>query len=102
MSDSLIQGSAYPNATADGINDEHEYGIEETSNMLIMTLAYSQRSGNGTFLSTHVSVLRQVLSQIEEFNDYLVVYPASQMDRLLSEQYLAPDKPVSHIPSFLT
>ena len=51
-------GSAYPNATADGININHDYGVEETANMIIMTLAYSQRSGNGTFLSKHYSLLR--------------------------------------------
>ena len=67
-------GSSYPNATADGITTIHDYRIEgkvnflfqlmethygpaETANMLIMTLAYSQRSGNGTFLSKHVRML---------------------------------------------
>ncbi|KAL5494579.1 hypothetical protein ACEPAI_40 [Sanghuangporus weigelae] len=51
-------GSSYPNATADGITDSHDYRIEESANMLIMTLAYSQRSGNGTFLSRHYTLLR--------------------------------------------
>ncbi|KAI5119765.1 hypothetical protein M0805_009236 [Coniferiporia weirii] len=51
-------GSAYPNATADGIDDAHNYQVEETSNMLIMTLAYSQASGNGTFLTKHYTLLR--------------------------------------------
>ncbi|KAL5494541.1 hypothetical protein ACEPAI_2 [Sanghuangporus weigelae] len=32
-------GTTYPNATADGINNSHDYGVEETANMLIMTLA---------------------------------------------------------------
>ncbi|EJC98593.1 DUF1793-domain-containing protein [Fomitiporia mediterranea MF3/22] len=58
-------GSSYPNATADGITDTHDYRIEETANMLIMTLAYSQRSGNGTFISRHYTLLRS-------WADYLV------------------------------
>ena len=51
-------GSAYPNATADGINTDHNYGVEESANMIIMILAYSQRSGNGTFISNHYTLLR--------------------------------------------
>lgn len=31
-------------------------GRLETANMLIMTLAYSQASGNGTFISKHVGI----------------------------------------------
>lgn len=37
--------------------------------MLIMTLAYSQRSGNGTFLSTHVSILYLASSRINMLTD---------------------------------
>ena len=33
-------GTAFPNATADGINTGHDYGVEESANMIIMTLAY--------------------------------------------------------------
>ncbi|KAI5115723.1 hypothetical protein M0805_009016 [Coniferiporia weirii] len=67
-------GQSYPNATADGINNAHDYQVEgmlprlsvhlllieslETANMLIMTLAYSQTSGNGTFLAKHYTLLR--------------------------------------------
>ncbi|KAL5533554.1 hypothetical protein ACEPAG_14 [Sanghuangporus baumii] len=58
-------GSTYPNATADGINFSHDYGVEETANMLIMTLAYSQRSGNGTFLSRHYALLRSWAEYLE-------------------------------------
>ncbi|KAL5519642.1 hypothetical protein ACEPAH_1325 [Sanghuangporus vaninii] len=58
-------GSAYPNATADGINFAHDYGVEESANMLIMTLAYSQRSGNGTFLSRHYTLLRSWAEYLE-------------------------------------
>ncbi|KAI5115722.1 hypothetical protein M0805_009015, partial [Coniferiporia weirii] len=54
-------GTAYPNATADGIDNAHDYQVEasETANMLIMTLAYSQASGNGTFLANHYTLLRK-------------------------------------------
>ena len=35
----------------------------ESANMLIMTLAYSQRSGNGTFISQYVSLEPVILYQ---------------------------------------
>ncbi|KAL5508771.1 hypothetical protein ACEPAG_4750 [Sanghuangporus baumii] len=58
-------GTTYPNATADGINNSHDYGVEETANMLIMTLAYSQRSGNGTLLKRHYPLLRNWAEYLE-------------------------------------
>ena len=58
-------GSTYPNATADGINTGHDYGVEESANMLIMTLAYSQRSGNGTLISQHYNLLREWAEYLE-------------------------------------
>ncbi|EJD03589.1 DUF1793-domain-containing protein [Fomitiporia mediterranea MF3/22] len=51
-------GSTYPNATADNINSPHTYGIEESAGMLIMTLAYTQWSGNNTLISKHYGLLR--------------------------------------------
>lgn len=69
-------GSTYPNATADSINEDHPYGVEgraslknllcakvdltpETSNMLIMILAYSQLSGNNTLINNHYGLLQK-------------------------------------------
>ncbi|EJC99891.1 DUF1793-domain-containing protein [Fomitiporia mediterranea MF3/22] len=52
-------GSAYPNATADGINNGHIYGVEETANMIIMALAYTQASGNRTLLDMHYTMFRR-------------------------------------------
>lgn len=71
-----LEGSSYPNATADSINAAHPYGVEgdlssggivsvkpelvlETSNMLIMILAYTQLSGNDTLIKSHYNSLRK-------------------------------------------
>ncbi|OCB90976.1 DUF1793-domain-containing protein [Sanghuangporus baumii] len=75
-------GSTYPSAVADGINDPHVYGIDDESrfrystiflinivkasaNMIIMALAYSLASGNGTLLRDHYNLL-------QNWADYLV------------------------------
>ncbi|EJC98576.1 uncharacterized protein FOMMEDRAFT_170841 [Fomitiporia mediterranea MF3/22] len=52
-------GTAYPSATANGINDPHIYGVDETANMIIMTLAYSMASGNGTLIERHYNLMRK-------------------------------------------
>ncbi|EJC98579.1 DUF1793-domain-containing protein [Fomitiporia mediterranea MF3/22] len=51
-------GTAYPSATANGINDQHIYGVDETASMIIMTLAYSMASGNGTLIERHYNLMR--------------------------------------------
>ncbi|KAL5519645.1 hypothetical protein ACEPAH_1328 [Sanghuangporus vaninii] len=58
-------GTTYPNAVADGINDPHIYGIDESANMIIMALAYSLASGNGVLLRDHYYLL-------QNWADYLV------------------------------
>ncbi|THH06834.1 hypothetical protein EW145_g3808 [Phellinidium pouzarii] len=67
-------GTAYPNATADHITDAHDFQVEETANMLIMVLAYSQASGNGTFISNHYTLL----SDWAEFLGNTTLTPTNQ------------------------
>ncbi|TDL28033.1 DUF1793-domain-containing protein [Rickenella mellea] len=56
-------GLAYPNAT--GNSNPHNEGIEQSANMLIMTLAHAQFSGDGTLISKYYPLLRT-------WADYLV------------------------------
>lgn len=72
-------GSAYPNATGDGLNQQHQFGIEESANMLLMTLAHAQASGNGTLISRHYTLLKK-------WADYLV------STALTPNNQLSPDK----------
>ncbi|KLO17752.1 DUF1793-domain-containing protein [Schizopora paradoxa] len=56
-------GVSYPIAT--GNSTQHNFGIEQSANMLIMTLAHAQASGDGTLLSQHYNKLLT-------WTDYLV------------------------------
>ncbi|EJC98554.1 DUF1793-domain-containing protein [Fomitiporia mediterranea MF3/22] len=51
-------GSTYPFATAGDINTPHIYGVDESANMIIMILAYSLASGNGTLIQRHYNLMR--------------------------------------------
>ncbi|TCD67966.1 hypothetical protein EIP91_011767 [Steccherinum ochraceum] len=48
-------GLAYPMAT--GNNQSHSQGVEHSGNMLIIALAHSQISGDGTFISRYYDLL---------------------------------------------
>ncbi|KAI0766543.1 hypothetical protein BC629DRAFT_1596377 [Irpex lacteus] len=48
-------GKAFPNAT--GNTEVHNQGIEQTANMLIMSLAHAQTSGDGSLLAQHYELL---------------------------------------------
>ncbi|KAJ3791208.1 DUF1793-domain-containing protein [Lentinula aff. detonsa] len=66
-------GISYPAATGDA-SDTHSKGIEDTGNMLIMTLAHAQTSGDGTLIKDYYNLLRS-------WADYLVsntLYPNGQ------------------------
>jgi len=69
-------GFHYPNATghADSSGVE-EMQLEESGNMLILSLAYSQRSGDTDFLSRHYALLKQWADVLVQ--DTLI--PASQI-----------------------
>ena len=68
-------GSHYPNATGHPDGKDEEMPLEECGNMLIMALAYAQRTGNIAYLTAHYEKLKQ-------WNEYLVdeaLIPAEQL-----------------------
>ena len=52
-------GSNYPNATGHPDGKDEMQPLEECGNMLIMTLAYAQRTKDTSYLSTHYKILNQ-------------------------------------------
>ncbi|KAF8497612.1 hypothetical protein F5888DRAFT_1923669 [Russula emetica] len=48
-------GSNYPNVSISNLN--HNQGVEQTGNMLIMTYAYARASGDGSLISRYYSLL---------------------------------------------
>jgi hypothetical protein len=67
-------GFHYPNATGHASEETQEMPVEESGNMLILSLAYAQKTGDTAYLTQHYDLLRQ-------WTDYLVsntLIPASQ------------------------
>lgn len=67
-------GFHYPNATGHASEETQEMPVEESGNMLILSLAYAQKTGDTAYLTQHYALLRQ-------WTDYLVantLIPASQ------------------------
>lgn len=67
-------GFHYPNATGHANEQTQEMPVEESGNMLILTLAYAQKTSDTSYLSQHYDVLRQ-------WCDYLIgnaLIPATQ------------------------
>ena len=52
-------GSSYPNATGHPDGNDEAQPLEECGNMLIMTLAYAQRTNDNAYLSAHYNILKQ-------------------------------------------
>ncbi|TVY53517.1 Glutaminase A [Lachnellula cervina] len=52
-------GGAYPNATGHPDGNDEKQPLEECGNMLIMTLAYSQRAQDKAYLQQHYKILKQ-------------------------------------------
>ncbi|KAL4884746.1 hypothetical protein BJY04DRAFT_215199 [Aspergillus karnatakaensis] len=68
-------GTHYPNATGHPDGNDEPMPLEECGNMVIMALAYAQKSGDTAYLSQHHDMLRR-------WTDYLVedaLYPANQI-----------------------
>ncbi|CAG8400235.1 unnamed protein product [Penicillium salamii] len=68
-------GSSYPNATGHSDGSDEKMPLEECGDMLIMTLAYSQKSGDTDYLKLHYNLLKK-------WTSYLVadsLYPANQI-----------------------
>ncbi|QIX00304.1 hypothetical protein AMS68_005821 [Peltaster fructicola] len=68
-------GSAFPNATGHPDGKAEDQPLEECGNMLIMTLAYAQRSNDSAYLSQHYNILKQWTGYL--VNDSLI--PANQI-----------------------
>lgn len=49
----------YPNAVGHNDGNDEQQPLEEAGNMLIMTLAYSQRTGDTDYLTQHYDILNQ-------------------------------------------
>lgn len=68
-------GSAYPNATGHPNGNDEKMPLEECGNMVIMSLAYAQKSGDSDFLNNHYTLLKQWTSYLVEDS----LYPANQI-----------------------
>ncbi|KAF2431647.1 DUF1793-domain-containing protein [Tothia fuscella] len=68
-------GYHYPNATGHADGNDEEMPVEECGNMLIMTLAYAQRTGDVNYLKQHYKLLNQWTGFL--VNDSLI--PANQL-----------------------
>ncbi|KAJ5154601.1 uncharacterized protein N7500_010040 [Penicillium coprophilum] len=68
-------GSSYPNATGHSDGRDEKMPLEECGNMLIMSLAYAQKSGDSDFLNDHYPLLKQWTSYLVEDS----LYPANQI-----------------------
>ncbi|CAI7565963.1 unnamed protein product [Penicillium crustosum] len=68
-------GSAYPNATGHSDGSDEKMPLEECGDMLIMSLAYAQKSGDTEFLSNHYTLLTRWTSYLVEDS----LYPANQI-----------------------
>ena len=73
-------GSVYPNATghADGI--EENMPVEESGNMLIMALAYAQKSGDTDYLDQHYEILNQWADYLIDNDSVIPFYQLSTDD----------------------
>lgn len=68
-------GASFPNATGHNDGNDESQPLEECGDMILMTLAYAQRTGDTAYLKQHYSLLRQ-------WNTYLVndsLIPAAQL-----------------------
>ncbi|KAJ5510299.1 hypothetical protein N7453_002402 [Penicillium expansum] len=68
-------GSAYPNATGHSDGNDEKMPLEECGDMLIMSLAYAQKSGDSDFLNNHYTLLKQWTSYLVDDS----LYPANQI-----------------------
>lgn len=68
-------GAHFPNATGHPAGDDEKMPVEESGNMLIMTLAYAQATGDNKYLSAHYPKMKQWVEFLIE--DSLI--PAEQL-----------------------
>jgi hypothetical protein len=68
-------GTHFPNATGHPDGGDESMPVEECGNMLIMTLAYAQKTGDNDYLKQHLPILTQWTQFL--IDDSLI--PASQL-----------------------
>ncbi|KAH8997962.1 hypothetical protein EDB92DRAFT_2111814 [Lactarius akahatsu] len=71
-------GSSYPNVTIS--NSNHNQGVEQSGNMLIMTYAHARASGDGSLISRYYSLLTSWADYLS--NSTLVIHDQSSADGL--------------------
>lgn len=73
-------GSSYPNATGHPAGNDEAQPLEECGNMLIMTLAYAQRTNDHAYLSVHYDILKQ-------WTGYLVAEALIPADQISTDDF---------------
>ncbi|KAH9020011.1 hypothetical protein EDB85DRAFT_2153324 [Lactarius pseudohatsudake] len=71
-------GSGYPNVTIS--NSNHNQGVEQSGNMLIMTYAHARASGDGSLISRYYSLLTSWADYLS--NSTLAIHDQSSADGL--------------------
>ncbi|KAH9164532.1 hypothetical protein EDB89DRAFT_415428 [Lactarius sanguifluus] len=71
-------GSSYPNVTIS--NSNHNQGVEQSGNMLIMTYAHARATGDGSLISRYYSLLTSWADYLS--NSTLVTHDQSSADGL--------------------
>ncbi|KAK4555056.1 hypothetical protein LTR86_007822 [Recurvomyces mirabilis] len=59
-------GTSFPNATGHNDGNAEQQPLEECGNMIIMTLAYAQRTNDNAYLSQHYGILKQWVEYLVE------------------------------------
>ncbi|KAH9000737.1 hypothetical protein EDB86DRAFT_2802105 [Lactarius hatsudake] len=71
-------GSGYPNVTIS--NSNHDQGVEQSGNMLIMTYAHARATGDGSLISRYYSLLTSWADYLS--NSTLAIHEQSSADGL--------------------
>ncbi|KAH9021366.1 hypothetical protein EDB84DRAFT_1402960 [Lactarius hengduanensis] len=71
-------GSSYPDVTIS--NSDHNQGVEQSGNMLIMTYAHARATGDGSLISRYYSLLTSWADYLS--NSTLVIHDQSSADGL--------------------
>ncbi|KAH9021999.1 hypothetical protein EDB85DRAFT_2187724, partial [Lactarius pseudohatsudake] len=74
-------GSSYPNVTIS--NSNHNQGVEQSGNMLIMTYAYARATGDGGLITRYYSLLTSWADYLS--NSTLVIHDQSSADGLTTK-----------------
>ncbi|CCM03143.1 uncharacterized protein FIBRA_05265 [Fibroporia radiculosa] len=76
-------GSIYPQALGHNNGDDEKMPIEESGNMLIMSLSYVQKSGDISYVSTYYNLLNQ-------WTEYLVANTLIPGDQISTDDFAGP------------